>query len=100
MEKATQKQKDFIEDLSVKYQKTCPDLKDLSIEDADIWIKDILHNGNEDPGVIKVPFNPVQYGLCLKLVYQKWIYNGIDALDQKEKFIKEVKDTYILFEFK
>lgn len=99
MEKATEKQVEFIKTLSERFQKAVPNFEELSLEDAKVLIDEWLTNGKPSGSQVKADINPVQWGLALKLVYQNWTRNNSSPLKDKENFIQEVKNTYLLFEF-
>ena len=100
MEKITTRQIDYIKDLSEKYQISVPNLLHFTLDEAAFWIKEVLHNGKEKSDEVKIKINPVLMGMVQKLVYRKYCDDGINPLDYKKKFLKEVEQTYLLFEFK
>lgn len=99
MEKITEKQVNFIKELSERFQKLVPNFDEMSNQEANILIKEWLTNGKPFGSSVKGDINPVQWGLALKLVYQNWTRNNSSPLKDSENFIQEVKNTYSLFEF-
>ena len=100
MEKVTTKQRKFIADLSEEHQVSCPDLEEMSKNDAFKWIHDVLNNEPETDNKVLVKINPAQWGLALKMVYLNWMNRGDDMLHHNGKFLDQVKETYSLFEIK
>lgn len=100
MEKATEKQVNFIKELSERFQKPISNFHELTKETADIVIKTLLNGHLEDKNKSIEDVNPAQYGLALKMVHQKFVNNGMNPLDVKSEFLAEVRETYSLFEIK
>ena len=86
--------------LSEKYQVTAPEFKELSKLDANLWIREVLNGNSKDEDKFMADVNGVQYGLALKMVYQRWISRKEIPLNDPMIFQEEVLNTYSLFEFK
>lgn len=100
MEKITEKQKAYLSDLSEKCQRPIREIDTLTSFDADLLIKEFINNKPKVEEKPKVPMNGVQWGLALKMVYQRWIYTSKKPLQSQMDFKEEVMRTYSLFEFK
>ena len=100
MEKITEKQKGYLEDLSEEAQRLIRDINTLTKVDADVLIKEFLNNKPKVEEKPKVNVNSVQFGLALKMVYQRWISRKEIPLNDPMIFQEEVLNTYSLFEFK
>lgn len=100
MEKITEKQKAYLEDLSEEAQRLIRDIDALTKVEADVLIKEFLNNKPKVTEKPKVNTNSVQFGLALKMVYQHWVHKKVEPLNNPIGFQEEVMKTYFLFEFK
>ena len=97
---ATPKQLAYIERLAADCETTVDKpLEELTVQDASEIIDDLLGktNGRKSGSLKRDSWsNGARIGLASKLCYLQWVGNGRDIFRGRERFVKNVANTYYL----